>query len=142
MQIRTMKIEDTPDMEQLMHHLGYPTTTAQLHNRFQKLLKCRNYQTFVAETDEILVGFVGMVKQIAYEFDDPYVRVLALVVHERYRGQKIGQKLMKAAETWAIENGCTVVTLNSGNRPERIAAHKFYEHLGYVGKSTGFSKNL
>lgn len=32
--------------------------------------------------------------------------------------------------------------LNSGNRSERINAHKFYLKRGFEGKSTGFVKTL
>lgn len=85
---------------------------------------------------------LACVKQIAYEADDPYIRVLALVVHKDYRKQGVGKKLMLAAEEWAKENHCYAVTLNSGNREERMAAHRFYQNLGYAARSTGFSKFL
>ena len=49
---------------------------------------------------------------------------------------------MLAVEDWAKKNDCIAITLNSGNREERIAAHNFYKNLGYIGKSTGFSKSL
>lgn len=142
MNIRSMKIEDVFQIEQLMNQLGYPSSVTQLQNRFQKIMDLHDYQTLVAEIDSTIVGLIGMAKQFAYEFDGPYVRVMALVVHEDYRGMKIGQNLMQAAENWAVENECVAVTLNSGNRPERVGAHQFYERLGYVGKSTGFSKIL
>lgn len=142
MNIRSMKIEDVFQIEQLMNQLGYPSSVTQLQNRFQKIMDLHDYQTLVAEIDSTIVGLIGMAKQFAYEFDGPYVRVMALVVHEDYRGMKIGHNLMQAAENWAVENECVAVTLNSGNRPERIGAHQFYERLGYVGKSTGFSKIL
>ncbi len=142
MQIRAMKTEDVNHIEELMKQLGYPCSVAQLQMRFHKLLNAPGYQTFVAEIEGDIVGLIGMAKQIAYEFDDSYVRVLALVVHEDYRRRNIGQNLMVAAENWAIENDCKVVTLNSGNREEREAAHKFYENLGYLEKSTGFLKSL
>lgn len=140
--IRPMTLSDITKLDELMNHLGYPTTKSKLQERFTKILSLPDYKTLVVEMNEQLVGFVGMCKQAAYEFDEPYVRVLALVVHEGYRRQNIGQALMLAAEDWAIRNHCTSITLSSGNRDERITAHKFYEHLGYVGKSTGFSKSL
>lgn len=101
-----------------------------------------NYETLVAEIDGVCVGFVGMCKQLAYEFDGPYVRVLAFVVHEQYRRKQIGNHLMQAVEDWARAHDCIAITLNSGNRQERQAAHLFYERLGYVQKSTGFSKRV
>ncbi|MEK4426063.1 GNAT family N-acetyltransferase [Solibacillus sp. FSL K6-1523] len=142
MNIRPMILEDTSKLGDLMNYLGYPSTNLKVQERLNSILNLPDYQTYVAEFNGELVGFVGMCKQIAYEFDGPYVRVLALVVHGEFRRKNIGQSLMLAVEDWAKKNHCTVITLNSGNREERIAAHRFYENLGYTGKSTGFSKSL
>lgn len=142
MDIRLMNREDISNMDVLMNQLGYPSSNLQIQERFLKILSLSEYETFVAEINGKLVGFVGMCKQFAFEFDGPYVRVLALVVHEDFRRKNIGQSLMSAVEDWAKKNHCTAITLNSGNREERIAAHEFYKNLGYSGKSTGFSKSL
>ncbi|EPY12903.1 MULTISPECIES: GNAT family N-acetyltransferase [Paenibacillus] len=142
MNIRPMTLEDIPKLDDLMNYLGYPSSNLKIQERFNKILNLPDYKTFVAEINDKLVGFVGMCKQTAYEFDEPYVRVLALVVHEDFRRKNIGQSLMLAVEDWAKKNHCITITLNSGNREERIAAHNFYKNLGYLGKSTGFSKNL
>lgn len=142
MHIRSMTRNDINNMDILMNQLGYPSSNQKIQERFNKILDLPNYETFVAEINGDLVGFVGMCKQTAYEFDEPYVRVLALVVHEDYRRKNIGQNLMLAVEDWAKKNDCIAITLNSGNREERIAAHNFYKNLGYLGKSTGFSKSL
>lgn len=142
MHIRSMNRNDVKKMAVLMSQLGYPSSDQKIQDRLRHILDLPNYETFVAEINDELVGFVGFCKQAAYEFDEPYVRVLALVVHEAYRRQHIGQNLMLAAEDWAKNNDCIAITLNSGNREERIAAHNFYKSLGYLGKSTGFSKHL
>lgn len=142
MRIRSMTKKDTDKLSDLMNQLGYPSTSLKIQERFNKILSLSDYKTIVAEIDGKLVGFVGMCKQVAYEMDDPYIRVLALVVHEDYRRKGIGETLMLAAEDWAKENNCYAITLNSGNREERIAAHHFYKSLGYIEKSTGFSKLL
>ena len=142
MKIRPMILEDTNKLDDLMNDLGYPSSKSKIQERFNKILGYSDYQTFVAEVKGNLVGFVGMCKQYAYEFDEPYIRVLALVVHKAFRRGNIGQGLMLAAEDWAKKNHCVAVILNSGNREERFAAHNFYKKLGYIGKSTGFSKSL
>jgi hypothetical protein len=38
--------------------------------------------------------------------------------------------------------GAIGIGLNSGNRPERAKAHRFYKDMGYVEKSIGFAKSL
>jgi len=142
MQIRSFKKEDVITLTSLMTQLGYPTTFTQLQDRFEKLINLPNYHVFIAELEGEIVGFTGFMKQWAFEFDGPYVRVLAFVVDEKQRRKNIGQCLMQEVENWARNNECIRVTLNSGNREERKTAHLFYERLGYVAKSTGFSKIL
>ena len=140
--IRPIKYKDIPTMQSLITQLGYPCTLEQVQSRFEHLFTLRDYFTFVAEKDDVVVGMVGFSKQFAYEFDGPYVRVLALVVDEHYRNQSAAEKLISSVESWAKAEKCVAVSLNSGNREERAAAHAFYKKLGYVGKSTGFSKTL
>ncbi len=48
--------------------------------------------------------------------------------------------LLKACEEWAIQQGAVAITLNSGNREERQAAHAFYKSNGYIGKVRGFQR--
>lgn len=140
--IRPIKFKDIPVMQSLITQLGYPCTLEQVQSRFEHLFTLRDYMTFVAEEDDIVAGMVGFSKQFAYELDGPLVRVLALVVDESYRNQGIAEKLMTAVETWAKTEKCVAIFLNSGNREERVPAHNFYKKLGFVGKSTGFSKTL
>jgi GNAT superfamily N-acetyltransferase len=68
--------------------------------------------------------------------------VVALVVKNSHRKMGIGSLLMKAAENWAKEMNANSLILNSGNRPERIAAHQFYNKLGFQNYSSGFRKVL
>jgi GNAT superfamily N-acetyltransferase len=70
------------------------------------------------------------------------MRILALVVGQNSRKLGIGKMLVAAAESWAAEQGLTTVLVNSGNREERIPAHRFYENMGYEVKSSGFVKKL
>jgi len=140
--IRPIKYKDIPVMPSLLTQLGYPCTLEQVQLRFEHLFTLRDYCTYVAEKDDKVVGMVGFSKQFAYELDGPCVRVLALVVDEKNRNQGIAEKLIRAVENWAKVESCVAISLNSGNRPERLAAHAFYKKLGYVGKSTGFSKTI
>jgi glucosamine-phosphate N-acetyltransferase len=53
-----------------------------------------------------------------------------VVVDEKFRGKKIGEKLVKYVTKKAIENGCYKVILSCF--PERV---KFYERCGYKKES-------
>ena len=142
MLIRPIKYKDIPVMQSSITQLGYPCTLEQVQSRFDHFFTLRDYLTFLAEKDNVVIGMIGFSKQFAYELDGPLVRVLALVVDESYRNQGIAEQLMTTVENWAKAEKCEAVFLNSGNREERIPAHAFYKKLGYEAKSTGFSKTL
>lgn len=101
-----------------------------------------DYELLVLEDDDILLGCVGLFQAQAFEHDTTYVRIVAFVVNAKYRRQGIGRRLIRAAEDWAHARGATAVLLNSGNRPEREAAHHFYQAMGYSVTSTSYSKSL
>jgi GNAT superfamily N-acetyltransferase len=50
-------------------------------------------------------------------------------VDEGYRGQRVGEQLLKKVEQWAGEHGCYAVSVHSN--VIRKDAHRFYERLGY-----------
>ena len=57
-----------------------------------------------------------------------------VVVDENYRGQGVGEKLMRELIVEAKKAGLTYMYLTS--RPDRIAAHRLYEKLGFKKKET------
>lgn len=65
-----------------------------------------------------------------------------LVVEDEYRGNRIGEMLVEAAEAWARRRGCTTLRLLSNVVRER--AHEFYCRLGYEVLKTEyvFQKSL
>lgn len=142
MDIRIPTSLDIPHITELMNQLGYPTTIEQMTKRFTHIQSLPYYHTLVAEEDKRVVALVGLSTGVFYEHDGVSVRIVAFVVHKEYRRRGIGEKLLKAAEQWAILQGATGIGLNSGNREERQAAHAFYQTLGYEAKSTGFQKQL
>lgn len=142
MEVRVANKDDVRDLANLMEQLGYPTTIEQMEIRFKNIESNPSYHTLLAVLDGEVVGMVGLCKGSLYEHDGTYVRILAFVVSSNYRRSGIGEKLMIETERWAREQGAIAISLNSGNRTERIAAHQFYTKMGFEGKSTGFSKSL
>jgi GNAT superfamily N-acetyltransferase len=55
--------------------------------------------------------------------------IAGLVVEDEFRGHRIGELLVEAAEDWARKKGCTTLRLLSNVVRER--AHTFYARLGY-----------
>ncbi|WP_050616233.1 GNAT family N-acetyltransferase [Bacillus testis] len=142
MEIRDATINDIEELTSLIEQLGYPTTIENMKTRFSNIESSPDYRTILASYEGKVVGMIGMIKEYYYEMDGFYVRIVALVVDSHYRSKGIGKKLLEGAESWARRIGATGIGLNSGNRPERVQAHRFYKNMGYVEKSIGFAKNL
>ncbi|ENH96047.1 histone acetyltransferase HPA2 [Gracilibacillus halophilus YIM-C55.5] len=142
MDIREASINDVPDLVLLMEQLGYPTSIDKFKIRLKTITANLNYHTLVAEMDGKIVGMAGLCTGLFYEYDGSYVQIVAFVVDIDYRRKGIGKKLIKEVECWAKNQGAITVSINSGNRKEREAAHHFYTSMGYEAKSIGFNKSL
>lgn len=140
--IRDANEADIETLALLMTDLSYPTTTAEMQERFSGIVIHPDYKTILAELDGEIVGMAGLHKGHFYEKNGMYLRVLAFVVKQTARNRGIGKVLIKATENWAVEQGLNCVIINSGNRPDRSDAHVFYQKMGYAIKSSGFVKQL
>lgn len=133
---------DTATLANLMTVLGYETTPEEMKTRYDNIIIHPDYKTFVATTSTEIVGMIGLSKNLYYEKNGVYVRVLAMVTSKEFRQQGVGQALLDKAESWAREVGAESIFLNSGNREERAQAHQFYKNRGFTVKSSGFVKKL
>lgn len=106
--------------------------------RLTMMLQSENYHLLVAYNNDQVAGFVAFEKAYALEIEGAILRVIALAVSSKYQGQKIGTKLMNAAELYANENQITTITLNSGL--QRLKTHEFYLKQGYMKKGYSFIK--
>ncbi|WP_270181395.1 GNAT family N-acetyltransferase [Alkalihalobacillus sp. CinArs1] len=140
--IREAISRDVKGLAHLMGELGYPTSVEEMEKRMCIIFENQYYQTYVYVDGDVVVGMIGFMHCYRYESSDSYIRINGFVVDSHARGKGIGKSLLHFAESWAEENGASLVTLNSGNRPERIDAHAFYERCGFVGSATGFYKKL
>ena len=83
--IRAPLETDLPALARLMGDLGYPATPEQLRPRLARLEGVDDYATRVAVADGQVVGMMGLQRGWSYTHDEPFVRILALVVDERAR---------------------------------------------------------
>ncbi|KSU87538.1 MULTISPECIES: GNAT family N-acetyltransferase [Bacillaceae] len=142
MKVRSLQDHDVKELIPLMEQLGYPTNFEDLQVRLSAIQASSDYHTLIAEIDGEVAGMAGLCKSYFYEYDGSYTRIVAFVVHEKFRRKAVGKMLIKEAERWAKSQGCMAIGLNSGNRDERLAAHLFYQKMGYQPKSTGFIKEI
>ncbi|MCB2067320.1 MAG: GNAT family N-acetyltransferase [Erythrobacter sp.] len=67
-------------------------------------------------------------------------QVESVRVSPHLRGQGVGEAMMRWAIARCEERGCGVVQLTSDNT--RLAAHRFYERLGFANSHAGFKLRL
>lgn len=138
--VREATLADSAALATLMSWLGYETTSAQMEARLRATRVLPEYVAFVAESDDRVIGMAGAMLAHFYEKDGRCARLLTLVVAPEHRGAAVGARLVREVEGWAKANEASEVVVNSGD--QRIAAHRFYERLGYHGTGRRFVKTL
>jgi len=140
--IRKIKQEDYSYIADIIRNdLGYCNSSdIDVAVRLNKIKDQSNYITFIAEYANKVVGFIGLIRGIAYEINGEYVRVAALATKQEFQNMGIGSKLLEEAENYARKINAETIVLNSGI--QRIQAHEFYEKRGYIKKGYSFRKNI
>jgi predicted N-acetyltransferase YhbS len=134
--IRAARMSDAAEIARLTAQLGYDVSEADAVDRLSRILVRGGEQFLVADVGG---GAVGWVHAVLAEYVDaePFVLIGGLVVDRKHRRSGVGRALMERAETWAREQGCSMVRLTSS--AARHAAHRFYEDLGYRNIKTQYS---
>ena len=142
--IRPATPNDVESITILLGDLGYPTNSNDVKVRMREIDQHPDYKTLLAIDDSSneVAGMIGMSKNLFYEHNGIYIRVLVMVTRKTYRQRGIGKILMLAAEQWAQEINAHTIVISSGKRPERNDAYIFYQKMGYEIKSSGFIKTL
>lgn len=141
-----MQAADAPRVAELSGQLGYPATVEQIAARFQAIGQRPDEIVLVAvtTTDTGAADVAGWLHLLTagYLQSEPYAEIGGLVVDERYRGQGIGEELVRAAEEWTARQGFQELKLRSNAK--RLRAHAFYQRLGYsvFKQSLQFSKQI
>ncbi|SBS31008.1 putative acetyltransferase [Marinomonas spartinae] len=99
-----------------------------------KALEGGEYHFLVAEHEGSVIGFINariMINEsIPFIVKKTVCRIGTIVVDESHRSCGVGEALMKACYSWAIESGATSIRLEVMAFNERAKA--FYQKLGYV----------
>lgn len=127
--IRPAAEADVDSISRLMEELGYPSTPQQVRARLARVAGDDRYSAYVAQADGAVAGFLGLQTGWAYEHDEPFARIISLVVDARVRRRGVGAALVRFAEGWARERGAYGLMLNTNVRREE--AHRFYEAMGF-----------
>ncbi|MDJ0762851.1 MAG: GNAT family N-acetyltransferase [Myxococcota bacterium] len=127
--IRNAVLEDAASLADLSTKLGYASTSQQVADRLEVMLRSREHLVLVAcFFDGSVVGWahVFLARRIESE---TFSEIGGLVVTEQYRGQGIGRSLLGAAENWGRGKG--IKRLRVRSRSTRHDAHAFYKQLGF-----------
>jgi len=127
--IRRAKRSDFAQIAELAGELGYPSTPAQIAQRFRTLKPPSMHAVFVAGPPKKSVAgwlHVSVSPQIE---NDLRAEVNALVVAAGQRSLGVGARLLEAAENWSRKQGCKAMSVRSNVIRHR--AHNFYERHGY-----------
>ena len=133
-------MSDAPALATLMCELGYETTTAEMRQRLKSILRDKRFRTFVAEIDDQVCGMIGTLTHASHEHNDPSGKIIALVVSKKHRRSGVGRALIAAAERDFAKRWVTRLSLTT--RLTRVAAHRFYQALGYSPNGRRFVKEL
>jgi ribosomal protein S18 acetylase RimI-like enzyme len=87
----------------------------------------------VAVTGGQIVGMVSLLPVVSTALGAPTAILEDMIVKPEFRGQGIGQSLIKAAKTHAREKGYARITLLTDG--DNAAAQGFYEALGFTRSS-------
>lgn len=139
--IRRARPSDLGALARLNEQLGYPATESELRERLEPILASDEDALLVAVEASEPIGWIHVAIERGLEASAA-AGLRGLVVDEAHRSGGVGRSLVRAAETWARERGCRVVTVRS--RITRDRARRFYEREGYVHVKTSnvFSKPL
>ena len=127
-EIRKINPSDAMEIQQISREdLGYECSLSLVEKKINSLDENRE-QVFVACKDGTVAGYIHVEKYDILYFET-MCNVLGLAVKKDFQKMGIGKALVLAGENWAKENGINYMRVNSGI--SRVAAHKFYQHLGY-----------
>jgi GNAT superfamily N-acetyltransferase len=103
--------------------------------------RARRGDVLVADNDGQVVGVCQVLIFQHFQHSGGWCcEVESVHVRADQRSQGIGTRLLEAAETFAIEQGCYRIQLTSNN--VREDAHRFYQRLGYEATHHGFKKHF
>ncbi len=145
--IRRARESDLPAIDALYHELKpgeydrYAPTPVKLRAAFRRIARSRDHHLIVAECDGRVAGTLHVLifRHLGHGVR-PSAIVENVVVSETMRSRGIGEKMMEAARTIAMREGCYKLALTS--RSHRAAAHRFYERLGFKHSHHGYSLSL
>jgi GNAT superfamily N-acetyltransferase len=130
--IRVATHADADELAKLSGQLGYPVDAAGVLRRLDGVVSHDAGVVLVSVDPRAGLAGFAHVEPRYLVIAEPFAELVALVVSETARGQRVGSALLAAAEAWAREQGFASIRVRSNILRER--AHRFYLREGYAEK--------
>src|SRR6266487_878154 len=106
------------------------------YSAFEKINNDSNHELIVAELNGEVIGTLHLVFLPSISFQGRLrAQIESVRVDKRFQSQGIGSEMMKWTMKRAKQRGAHVVQLTT--HKSRVAAHRFYERLGFKGTHLG-----
>lgn len=142
MTIREAVLADFPTLLVLFRQLwpGKEISADRLHEVFSRAIASQVRKYFCAEIDGEVIGTIGITLKPSLWQEGTVIYIEELVVHEKYRSQGIGTRLMEHVRALALTIGCERLELDSAFH--RVESHRLYERWGMEKRAFLFTLNL
>lgn len=138
--IRPANTSDNQSVKELLSQLGYNSLSTDQIIKKINLYGQPNYKLLIMEIHQLVIGFISLHCYESFHSEGKIGRITAFCIHHDHQSEGYGKELLKTAEKYFIEAGCTKVEVTSNKR--RVQAHDFYLSQGYIEDSRKFVKSL
>jgi GNAT superfamily N-acetyltransferase len=126
----------------LLRELGYEVSAGAAAERLQQLDESDNdaVYLYLPAGSTVPLGVIALHWTHMLHLTAPSARITSLVVSEKARRQRVGERLIVHAVEAARRAGCGSLELTTALH--RDGAHAFYHALGFTEKSRHFQRSL
>lgn len=135
MTFREATAADAERIASLFTEEGFPVGASGVAMRLARF-EAPGSHVVVADVEGEVLGFIALHVVNRFEGDEPFVRIVALVVDPGVRERGVGRLLMDEAEAIGRRQGALFVEVTSGHH--RAEARHLYESLGYDSTVTTY----
>ncbi|AFY46639.1 acetyltransferase [Nostoc sp. PCC 7524] len=132
-EIRIASCDDLPLLIHLYAEMDgeLPLSSDRAAEIFAQMMQVPNYDIYLAYLNQEPIGTFSLlyVPTMMHRGYHKFAVLDAVTVSPKFRGQGIGNQMMKAAIQMSADAGCYKVTLSSNLKRDR--AHQFYQSLGF-----------
>jgi len=139
-EMRKATTADADAIAGLLDQLGYPTTSAQVPARLDRLAGGGRATVLVAQQEDRVVGLATVHMLSVLNRNRDVAWLTALVVDASARKSGVGRALVEAVESFARQAGCERLSVTT--HEHLTDAHKFYLRVGLQQTGRRFGKML